>query len=76
MYFADLKHLSKYGRKITEDCYVKMQNDPVPSKVCDILKGSKRGSSLFNIIGRYEVDAKCEYDEDELSINYRYELFR
>ncbi|WPO89856.1 Panacea domain-containing protein [Chryseobacterium sp. HR92] len=74
MYFADQKHLSKYGRKITEDYYVKMPNGPVPSASYDILNMIKKNrnseSSLhnyFKIIGRYEVEALCTYDEDELS---------
>lgn len=73
MYFADQKHLSKYGRKITEDDYVKMANGPVPSASYDVLNAVKKNinsnfNKYFKIIGRYEVEALCTYDEDELSI--------
>ncbi|MDE6802879.1 MAG: SocA family protein [Muribaculaceae bacterium] len=47
LYFADQKHLSRYGRSITGDTYIKMTYGPVPSKVDDILK-AVRGDSFFS----------------------------
>jgi uncharacterized phage-associated protein len=38
MYFADRKHLEKYGRFICGDSYVAMKHGPVPSEIYDILK--------------------------------------
>lgn len=38
MYFADRKHLEKYGRFICGDRYIAMQKGPVPSGVYDLLK--------------------------------------
>lgn len=38
MYFADRKHLEKYGRLITGDCYKAMKNGPVASGAYDLLK--------------------------------------
>ncbi len=38
MYFADKKHLEKYGRFICGDTYVAMKHGPVPSGTYDILK--------------------------------------
>jgi Protein of unknown function (DUF4065) len=46
MYFADHKHLSRYGSAITDDTYIAMANGPVPSMAYDILK-SLRGEGLF-----------------------------
>lgn len=46
LYFADQKHLSKYGRLITGDRYIAMANGPVPSKVYDVFK-YLRGDSYF-----------------------------
>lgn len=47
LYFADQRHLSKYGRAITGDTYIAMQYGPVPSNVDDILKAI-RGDSYFS----------------------------
>ncbi|MGH8606942.1 MAG: Panacea domain-containing protein [Gammaproteobacteria bacterium] len=37
-YFADKKHLERYGRFICGDSYVAMKHGPVPSQTCDIMK--------------------------------------
>lgn len=47
LYFADSSHLSKYGRSITGDVYIKMKYGPVPSQTDDILK-AVRGDSFFS----------------------------
>jgi len=46
LYFADREHLSKYGRPITGDTYIKMSDGPVPTKLYDIFKAI-RGDSFF-----------------------------
>ena len=38
LYFADLKHLSMYGRTVIGDRYIAMQHGPVPSNVYNMLK--------------------------------------
>lgn len=38
LYFADLNHLSKYGRLATGDSYIAMKHGPVPSGTYDIMK--------------------------------------
>jgi len=44
LYFADLEHLQNFGRPITGDYYVAMENGPVPSFVYDVLKGTSSPS--------------------------------
>lgn len=46
LYFADNEHLSKYGRSITGDAYVRMDFGPVPTCIYDLLK-AVRGNSFF-----------------------------
>jgi len=38
LYFADLRHLERYGRPITGDQYVAMDYGPVPSNTYDLVK--------------------------------------
>lgn len=47
LYFADQKHLARFGRPVTGDNYVAMKNGPVPSNIYDILK-SIRSKSVFS----------------------------
>ena len=46
LYFSDNEHLSKYGRSIMGDAYVKMDFGPVPTCIYDLLK-AVRGDSYF-----------------------------
>ncbi len=39
LFFADQKHLSRYGRTVTSDSYCKMENGPVPSNIYGSVKG-------------------------------------
>jgi uncharacterized phage-associated protein len=77
MYFADQKHLTRYGSLITEDQYIAMKNGPVPSMAYDILK-ALRGQGLhsndrekfnqyFKLIDNYNIESKIKPDHDELS---------
>ena len=77
LYFADQKHLAKYGSPISEDTYIAMTNGPVPSMAYDILK-SLRGQGLlathkaqfspyFELQKSFIVKAKMRPDLDYLS---------
>lgn len=48
LYFAEQKHLAKYGRPIFSDTYVAMKDGPVPSSIYDILKIVK-GESRYSM---------------------------
>lgn len=77
LYFADQKHLAKYGRPITGDNYVAMKNGPVPSNIYDILKSirtetifsayTKQYLPFFDVRGNHFVFAKQEPDLEYLS---------
>lgn len=51
LYFADQKHLLKYGRPIIGDTYVKMQYGPVPSFVKNVVDEEIQG--LEEIVAKY-----------------------
>ncbi|NEX14053.1 MAG: hypothetical protein C1941_05090 [Prosthecochloris sp.] len=78
LYFADQKHLVRYGSPICDDTYISMTNGPVPSITYDILK-SLRGQGLLNTqkdqfepyfqltTNSFSVKAKVDPDMDFLS---------
>lgn len=55
LYFADMEHISQYGRKITDDTYYAMQWGPVPTELFDMVK---------KVEGKYSFPV----DECELSL--------
>jgi len=75
LYFADQKHLTKYGTVITGDFYIAMEFGPVPSRIYDIFK-AVRGDGLvetdefneyFNVSQSYLIKPLKEPDMDEFS---------
>ncbi len=74
MYYADQKHMVKYGRPVIGDSYVAMPNGPVPSITYDGVKAVKNPkrynfplfASNFRNEG-YSIVSKNEPDMDELS---------
>ncbi|MBP5398522.1 MAG: SocA family protein [Bacteroidales bacterium] len=47
IYFADKAHLSEWGRTISGDSYVAMNDGPVPTRIYDMFK-IVRGDSLYS----------------------------
>ena len=62
LYFADMAHLSLYGRAITGDRYVAMKYGPVPSAIYDMVK-AVRGESWFSL-----DELKAFFDADGMII--------
>lgn len=63
LYFADLAHLEKYGRLITNDTYIAMKDGPVASNAYDIIKLAKNcgrmipdGLEIKDILSALVVD--------------------
>lgn len=67
LYFADQRHLSKYGRSITGDTYIAMQFGPVPSCVDDMLK-ALRGDSFFSASDEIKPLKACMVFENRFII--------
>ncbi len=76
LYFADIKHLVKYGRPIIGDEYIAMEHGPVPSNIYDMLKIARGDSELlykdqfsdiFEIRGNHYIYPKKEPDIEDLS---------
>lgn len=63
LYFAEQKHLAKYGSSIIGDVFVAMKNGPVPSKIYDVLK------ALRNELA-FQVDTQFEKKLIEIKENY------
>jgi len=82
LYFAEQKHLIKYGRPITGDEYQAMRFGPVPSIIYDIFKAVEHDNNPFINSDEYRnqfeisrtggnpcVQAKSSADTDELAIS-------
>lgn len=79
LYFAERKHLAKYGRSITNDFYVAMEHGPVPSKTYDMIKlvrgdlfvrdnrEKERLSKMFAVENKWDIIPLQDADEDEFS---------
>lgn len=78
LYFADQKHMVKWGRPITGETYAKMEYGPVPSKTYDSIKKKDDKPKVENplyeilkdsieVIPKYEVKAVEDPDLLDLS---------
>jgi uncharacterized phage-associated protein len=75
VYFADRYHLRKYGRLITNDTYVAMDNGAVPSSTRDILEktgfiGTQEkdyANCYISTKGRYDLESNAPPDNNVFS---------
>jgi len=66
LYYADKKHLDKYGRLITGDRYIKMDHGPVPSWIYDVIKHNADNQQILQVNG-FNVKALRKPKLEELS---------
>ena len=75
MYFADQKHLARYGRPVLGGFYIAMDHGPVPSQVYDMIKivrgdtifDSNRGYDAFFDVNDHYVHPKQKPEMDHFS---------
>ena len=67
IYFANQRHLAKYGRPIITDSFVAMQNGPVLTDTYDKIRKNRFDFIEKNPEGGYMIFAKEKPDMDELS---------
>ena len=66
LYFAEVKHLTKYGRLITDDTIARLEHGSTPSSSYDLLK-EKNSNGTFNIINNTTFKPNIALDIEELS---------
>ena len=74
LYFADQKHLVKFGRPILGDTYIRMPFGPVPSAVYDGIKFAACSNTVYELFsqsiktsGKQMIYPKKAPDMDDLS---------
>ncbi|NHM08334.1 SocA family protein [Flavobacterium sp. CYK-4] len=68
LYFADQKHLVRYGRPIIGDLYVKMKYGPVPSYIKNVVDGNiEQYSNIVEVYNRIYMRPIQKFDLDYLS---------
>ncbi|TFF37094.1 type II toxin-antitoxin system antitoxin SocA domain-containing protein [Mucilaginibacter psychrotolerans] len=66
LYFAEVIHLAKYGRLITDDDIARLPHGSTPSKSYDLLKASSNDPN-FQILSNEKFKPLSPIDMDELS---------
>ncbi len=69
LYFAEQKHLVRYGRFIVGDVFVAMQHGPVPFRIYDFLISLRQNSqsSYFVISQNHYIESTQKPDLEEFS---------
>lgn len=67
LYYADQKHLVRYGRPITGDIYIAMDYGTVASHSLDIINLNLRQPSIFEFPDKNTLTTKYNADLDQFS---------
>lgn len=76
LFYADQKHLTKYGRPIIGDNYIAMPNGPVPSEIYNSINAVRYNNCFspdilelnkYITVNGYNIEAKEKPDIDEFS---------
>ncbi len=68
MYLADKTSLEKYGRFVSSDSYVAMEQGPVPTEAYDLMKKARTHNTHgFKVQKNHEIRVTAPANEDELS---------
>lgn len=71
LYFAEQKHLVRYGRPVTGDIYSALKKGPIPSRLYDICKELRESGApfgnLFRINKNSFISPLSDPDMDEFS---------
>lgn len=71
LYFAEQKHLVRYGRPVTGEIYSALRDGPVPSALYDLCKDSRKLNipykNLFQLDGRWLITVLSDPNLDEFS---------
>lgn len=61
LYLADREALIRWGRPVTTDCYVSMDNGPVVSRIYDLIRNEPAPNSLKMIWSKF-ISAPVDYE--------------
>ncbi|TSD63869.1 DUF4065 domain-containing protein [Inquilinus sp. KBS0705] len=67
LYFAEKRHLSLYGRLITDDRFAALKYGPVPSNSYDILENNLIYGESFQLVSNKKIHPLTSPDLDYLS---------
>ncbi|ACX76283.1 conserved hypothetical protein [Fibrobacter succinogenes subsp. succinogenes S85] len=86
LWFADLYHLKKYGRTVTGDTYIAMNNGPVPSVLYDEMKFTPsegdafrrfdKGSEKGFVVPLKTVNSDFLSESDIEALSYSFDLYK
>lgn len=66
LYFADQKHLVRFGRTITTDSYIRLPYGPVPENIIHSINDQEYSESVDNTIIAKEIEDRDQLSESDI----------